>query len=194
MSAGPIDAPYAAQLLALADASIEHGLTRGRPLAVDPAAYPPALREHMACFVTLHHGGALRGCIGHLEAMQPLVVDVAENAFAAAFRDPRFPPLQAGEFAGLELEISVLTPPERMSFSSEAELLDLVVPFRDGLILEDRGRRGTFLPSVWSSLPDPRDFLRELKRKAGLPADHWSGGLQVSRYATQSISRAPRAS
>ncbi|MCB2262296.1 MAG: AmmeMemoRadiSam system protein A [Candidatus Thiosymbion ectosymbiont of Robbea hypermnestra] len=176
------------QLLTLARQSIAHGLDQGGPLPVVPAEYPPALRAQRAAFVTLQLGGGLRGCIGHLEAIQPLVLDVAENAFAAAFRDPRFPPLTRPELARLTIEISVLTPSQPLACTSEEELLRLLEPGRDGLILEDGAARGTFLPTVWESLPDPRDFLRHLKQKAGLPPDHWSERVRVERYRTESFS------
>ncbi len=174
-------------LLDLALASIRHGIETGGALRVQPEDYPPALRETLACFVTLNRRGQLRGCIGHLEAMQPLVRDVAENAWAAAFRDPRFPPLEESELGGLELHISILTPSEPMEFDSEADLLRQIRPGVDGLILEDGFARGTFLPSVWESLPRVADFWLQLKRKAGLPMDHWSDSLRVARYRTESF-------
>jgi hypothetical protein len=175
-------------LLALARESIEHGLREGRPIPVDLSGYPPVLAERRAAFVTLHDRGALRGCIGHLQAIQPLVLDVAENAFAAAFRDPRFPPLTEPELADLAIEISVLSPPEPLTFGSEEELLQMIEPGRDGLILEAGNARGTFLPTVWESLPQPRDFLRHLKQKAGLRPDYWSDDIRISRYRTESFS------
>ncbi|MGB7551682.1 MAG: AmmeMemoRadiSam system protein A [Chromatiaceae bacterium] len=174
-------------LLAVARRSIALGLEEGRPLRVHPEDYAAELRAQRAAFVTLLEFGQLRGCIGHLEPLQPLVKDVAENAFAAAFRDPRFPPVTARELEGLHIEISVLTPATPLSFGSEQELVALIEPGRDGLILEEGHARGTFLPSVWESLPDPRGFLRQLKRKAGLPEDYWSDRLQVSRYRTESF-------
>ncbi len=175
------------QLLDVAWQSLRHGLARGRPTTLDPAAFDDRLSSPGASFVTLRRHGQLRGCIGSLEAHRPLVVDVAENAFAAAFRDPRFPPLTEAELEGLTLEISVLGHPEAMHFTSEQDLLRQLRPGIDGLILEDRGRRGTFLPSVWESLPRPGDFLRHLKLKAGLPENHWSDSLRVWRYSTESF-------
>ena len=174
-------------LLALARRSIVQGLEVGRPLPVVPEEFEEPLRARRAVFVTLTTGGQLRGCIGHLEAIQPLVRDVADNAFAAAFRDPRFPPLTARELGTLRIEISVLTPATPLSFGSEAELLALIEPGRDGLILEVGAARGTFLPAVWESLPERRDFLRHLKLKAGLPPDYWSDRLRVSRYRTEAF-------
>ena len=174
-------------LLAVARRSIALGLAEGRPWRVHPEDYAAELRAQRAAFVTLQEFGQLRGCIGHLEARQPLVADVAENAFAAAFRDPRFPPVTARELEGLHIEISVLTPATPLTFGSEQELIALIEPGRDGLILEEGFARGTFLPSVWESLPKLVDFLRHLKLKAGLPEDYWSDRLRVSRYRTDSF-------
>ncbi|BCU05791.1 AmmeMemoRadiSam system protein A [Allochromatium tepidum] len=181
------DSTERAILLDIAARSIAHGLEYRRPLDLDLAEYPEPLRAIRATFVTLERHADLRGCIGVLDAFRPLVLDVAQNAFAAAFEDPRFPPLRADEYPELSLKISVLTPAEPMAFGSEAELLTQIRPGVDGLILSDRGRRGTFLPSVWEQLPDPRDFLEHLKRKAGLPMGHWSDSLRVARYATESF-------
>lgn len=174
-------------LMQVARDSIGHGLAHGVPLAVDASDYEEALTATRACFVTLNLRGDLRGCIGHLEAIQPLVVDVAENAFAAAFRDPRFPPLTGGEWPAVAIHISVLSPAQPMHFRDEQDLLAQLRPGVDGLILRDGPYRGTFLPSVWESLPQPTDFFMHLKGKAGLPADYWSDSLQVSRYTTESF-------
>lgn len=174
-------------LLDLAKRSILHGLKTGRPLKIDPAEFSPELLEPRATFVTLHKNGELRGCIGMLKAERPLAEDIAENAFAAAFRDYRFPPLTADEFEHLEIHLSLLTPPEPITFSSEEDLLVQLRPGVDGVIIEDGRRRGTFLPSVWELLPDAKDFLRHLKQKAGLPTDYWSETLRVYRYETEAI-------
>ena len=183
----PLSPEYRSQLLLVAKESIEHGLQLDRPLRVNSEAYPAALQAPRASFVTLQRHKELRGCIGHLEACLPLVVDVAENAFAAAFRDPRFPPLTTRELQDLEIHISVLTPAVPMSFSSQADLLRQLRPGIDGLILEEGHHRGTFLPSVWESLPEPEQFLAHLKRKAGLSPTHWSSSLKVKRYMTESF-------
>jgi len=175
------------RLLEVAWESLRHGLARGTPLTPDPAEFPEPLRAHRAAFVTLNHFQSLRGCIGHLEPCAPLVQDVAENAFAAAFRDPRFPRLEPWELDGLTLDISVLSIPEPMRFRDEQDLLRQLRPGVDGLILADGAARGTFLPSVWESLPTPREFLNHLKGKAGLPGGYWSPTLRVSRYHTESF-------
>ncbi len=174
-------------LLKTARRSILNGLERGRPPSIDLSRYPESLQEKRATFVTLHINGRLRGCIGTLEAIRPLVMDVTYNAYAAAFSDPRFPPLSRAEFDSLGIEISVLSPPEPMEFNSEADLLQQIRPGVDGLILEDNGYRGTFLPSVWESLPNPQEFLRHLKQKAGLSANYWSDTLKIYRYTTESF-------
>jgi AmmeMemoRadiSam system protein A len=171
-------------LLQLAEASIRHGLQQGCPLKPKRDDYDPALQEPGACFVTLKREGELRGCIGSLTAHRPLVEDVAENAYAAAFSDPRFYPLQAGELFGLELHISLLGEAEPMQFRSENDLLEQLRPGVDGLILEEGFRRGTFLPSVWEQLPEPKAFLHHLKLKAGLPVNYWSATIRISRYTT----------
>jgi len=174
-------------LLQTARDSIQHGLDRAEPLRVESADFSAELQAQRASFVTLNRSGQLRGCIGHLEACQPLVEDVADNAFSAAFRDPRFPPLSPHEVSELEIHISVLTPAEPMRFDSEVDLLRQIRPGIDGLILEDGRFKGTFLPSVWESLPRAEDFLRQLKNKAGLAQNHWSESLRVYRYETESF-------
>jgi AmmeMemoRadiSam system protein A len=178
------------QLLALAKSSIEAGLQTGRPLRINLADYTVPLREKRATFVTLQKNKQLRGCIGRLEATRPLVEDVVENAFCAAFQDPRFPPLSRDEVDALAIHLSLLTPAEPLVFTSEPDLLRQLQPGIDGLILEAGFHRGTFLPSVWESLPDPKQFLRHLKQKAGLAADYWSDEIKLSRYRTETIDAA----
>ena len=161
---------------------------QNRPLVPMESDMPPALKKVQATFVTLTMKGNLRGCIGMLEAVYPLFRDVAQNAFAAAFRDPRFPPLSETELSTVKIEISLLTPPVPFPVKSEQDLLAGMRPDVDGLILEDGFHRGTFLPAVWEDLPDPRDFLMHLKLKAGLPPDYWSDTLKVLRYTANKIS------
>lgn len=174
------------QLLQLAGESIKKGLC-GETLNVRAIDYPESLRVLRASFVTLHLDENLRGCIGTLEARQTLVEDVASNAYNAAFRDPRFSTLTWPEYERLDIHISVLSLPEPLQFSTEEELLTQLRPRVDGLILEEDYRRGTFLPSVWDQLADPREFLRQLKHKAGLPPDYWSRRIRVQRYTVESI-------
>jgi hypothetical protein len=134
--------------------------------------------------------GELRGCIGSLEPLRRLGVDVRENALGAAFRDPRFAPLQRSEFETVVVEVSLLGRSEPMRFSGEPELLAQLVPGRDGLVLEVGERRATFLPQVWEALPVPRNFVAALKQKAGLPQDFWSAALKARRYRVAKWSEA----
>lgn len=173
---------HAEALVDLAWRSVRHGLDAGAPLAVDAEALPEALRHHGAAFVTLKCGGALRGCIGSAQAYRPLAADVADNAYAAAFRDPRFAPLRVDELDGLSLSLSVLTPPREMAVADEADLLRALRPRRDGLIIQSQGRRALFLPAVWEQLPDPRLFLAHLKAKAGLDPSAPAGDLKAWRF------------
>ncbi|HXH01977.1 MAG TPA: AmmeMemoRadiSam system protein A [Candidatus Competibacteraceae bacterium] len=176
-----------ATLLAVARQSILLGL-EGQRLLPPVDDYPPLLREHRASFVTLEREGDLRGCIGTLQARQPLVRDVSEHAHAAAFADPRFLPLTRAELSGLELHISVLSPLTPLLFADEHDLLRQLRPGIDGLVLRLGRQHATFLPSVWEHLPEPRRFLAQLKRKAGLPTDFWSDELCVERYTVEIFS------
>jgi AmmeMemoRadiSam system protein A len=177
------------QLLQLARQSIAHGLAQHAPLCPQHAEYSDHLLQHRACFVTLSllPDEQLRGCIGSLEAYRPLVDDVAANAYAAAFQDPRFMPLKHEELERLHIHISVLSPREAVSFTSEQDLLQQIRPGIDGLVITDMHHRGTFLPSVWESVPDPQEFMMHLKMKAGLPANYWSDTIRVERYTTESF-------
>lgn len=152
----------------------------GLPTRAEPDAQ--GLELPGATFVTLTLEGELRGCIGSLEARRPLGQDVRDNARAAAFRDPRFPPLDAAEFSRVRVEVSLLSPPVPLDCADEADALRQLRPGVDGVILEAQGRRATFLPQVWEELPEGPDFLRHLRRKAGLPADEWTAGTRLSRY------------
>lgn len=174
-------------LLEAADAAIKFGLEHGKCLSLDITKYPEKLQQKRASFVTLEINHQLRGCIGTLFAHQPLVLDVAHNAFAAAFQDSRFDPLSSAEYPLLTKHISVLSVPVPMQFDSEENLLSQLRPGIDGLFLSDQGRRGTFLPSVWESLPDPRQFLQHLKMKAGLPPSYWSDTIKIERYTSEVI-------
>ena len=175
-------------LLGIALDSIVSGLECGQPVRIAPEALPDKLSESRASFVTLEQEGKLRGCIGSLEPHTMLVDDVSHNAYAAAFKDPRFKPLQADELESLTIQVSVLGQAEAFNFDSELDLVRQLRPGVDGLILKDNEFRGTFLPSVWKSLPEPGKFLAHLKLKAGLPGDHWSDTVRVWRYTTESFS------
>jgi AmmeMemoRadiSam system protein B/AmmeMemoRadiSam system protein A len=171
------------QLLALAREAI------AQALGLQPASAPPRdawLREQRATFVTLKSAGRLRGCIGMLEATRPLGEDVRANARAAALQDPRFAALGLAELDEIDIEVSVLSAPARIAFEDHADLLRQIVPGRDGLILEcdtpAGRRRGTLLPQVWEDIPDPEQFVAQLKLKAGIPADTRSSRCAFRRY------------
>ncbi|MDX9787385.1 MAG: AmmeMemoRadiSam system protein A [Desulfobacterales bacterium] len=133
----------------------------------------PLLLEKRGCFVTLHKKGVLRGCIGTIEAVKPLLSCVKDNALNAAFGDPRFPALTAAELPEIEVEISVLTPPEPLPFSDEQDLKKKLIPGVHGVILTHGRRSATFLPQVWEQLPEVESFLTHLCLKAGLPGKAW---------------------
>lgn len=175
-----------AQLLTLARRSMEAWVSRRAdwPLGRD---LDPHLLQPGASFVSLHAGGKLRGCLGSLVARQPLAVDVGEHARAVASEDYRFAPVQPEELADIEIEISVLTQPESMTVTGEADLLQQLRPGVDGLVLDDGRRRVTFLPLVWTQLPDPALFVRQLKRKAGWSENYWTDEIRVQRYLSLSF-------
>ena len=156
------------------------------------AGAPPAsgwredwLRAPGASFVTLRLAGELRGCIGSVDAHRALGDDVAHNAHAAAYRDPRFPPVAAAELALISVEVSVLSPREALAARNQAHAREILRPGIDGVYLEYGGCRATFLPQVWESLPEVDRFLDELRRKAGLPEGFWHPELRLSRYTVE---------
>jgi AmmeMemoRadiSam system protein B/AmmeMemoRadiSam system protein A len=168
-------------LLAHARASIAEAL---RLIAL-PAPEHAFLNQPGATFVTLRKAGDLRGCIGSLSPRRLLREDVRANARAAAFDDPRFDPLVAEEYGEIDVEVSVLSASTPLPVASEADLYARLRPGIDGLVLELGHRRSTFLPQVWDTLAAPRDFVGELKRKAGLPRDFWSAELRFARYTVE---------
>ncbi len=165
-------------LLPIARAAIAR--TLGVPLAADETA--PWLATHGACFVTLTQEGELRGCIGTLQAHRPLLDDVKSNAVSAALRDPRFVPMNEAELETTSVEVSLLSPTQVMASQDEDDVLAQLRPSVDGVVFEYGGYRSTFLPQVWEQLPHPRQFMAQLKRKAGLPGDFWAEGVRLSRY------------
>ncbi len=158
------------------------GFSPASPSGVDE----PALRRVAASFVTLQVENSLHGCMGSLEARRPLVEDVEANARAAAFDDPRFPRLTAADLPNLRIEISVLSPLEPILARDRDELLRVLRPGVDGVMVEGGPKRATFLPQVWSSLSRPVDFVRELLRKAGLPVDATPREVSFQRYTVES--------
>lgn len=175
------------ELLSLARQSIQAGIVQGRraPCPDVPAdVVPPVVRS---TFVTLRIGAELRGCCGSIDAHRRLAEDVWSNAWASAFADPRFPGLNAEEYAGLDVHISVLGELELLEIADEAALLKMLRPDVDGLVLEMGAVRSTFLPAVWEQIEEPAQFVRQLKLKAGWRGDFWSRGIRVWRYTAESF-------
>lgn len=173
-------------LLEIARRSLEEALRHGRMYELKLDTLPPRLREKGASFVTLTQDGELRGCIGSAHAHQPLALDVRDNAVKAALADPRFPPMRAEELERTEIEVSVLTPLQRLEYRSPEELLAQIVPGRHGLLLVRGGRRALLLPQVWEKVTDKVTFLEHLALKAGLPAEAWQDpGAEVYVFEVQ---------
>jgi AmmeMemoRadiSam system protein A len=173
-------------LLRLAREAMEHGVCGKKLPPLDDASLTPSLREQGASFVTITIAGDLRGCIGALEAYQPLVDDVREHAVAAALEDPRFSPVAQTELSRIKLEVSCLTAPHPLEYSTSEDLLARLHPHVDGVILKSDFRRATFLPQVWEKIPDPEDFLDHLCAKMGAKSSLWRNTkLQVYVYQVE---------
>ena len=178
-----------ARLLAVAAASLDFAAAHEgeAPEVALGADVSSALSAQRASFVTLERDGRLRGCIGSPAPRMPLCRDVAVNAVAAGFGDPRFSPLKPSELAELTISISALSPATPLALADEDELVARLHPGRDGLILRERGAGALFLPSVWRVLPDRRAFVQHLKRKMGRASDHWSGSMRAWRFTAESF-------
>jgi len=176
-----LDPIHGARLARAARSAIREAL-QGPNEARDPALAEPYYQQKSGTFVTLYRGERLHGCIGSLEPRLPLVLQIEENAVAAAIEDPRARPLRVEDVGRLRVEISVLSPLVRVPCQDEASAIAALVPHEDGVVLRLGMRRATFLPQVWESLPEPRVFLAELREKAGLRPDLWPRELEVFRY------------
>lgn len=173
-------------LLRLAREAVESAVKGEALPPLDRQTLPSSLREEGASFVTLTIHGELRGCIGALEAYQPLADDVREHAVAASLRDPRFPPVGESELSRIRLEVSRLTAPHPLEYSSGDDLLKKLRPHVDGVILKDGFRRATFLPQVWEKIPDPAEFLDHLCQKMGARPGLWRDAkLVVQTYQVE---------
>jgi uncharacterized protein len=173
-------------LLKIAREALEQSV-RGKTIPeINLSALPPTLQEHGASFVTLTQNSRLRGCIGTLEAYQPLAKDVQEHAMAAALQDPRFPQVQPAELTQIHIEVSALSPKTPLPYQNPDDLLKKIRPNIDGVVLEDGHRKATFLPQVWEKVPDKQQFLSHLCMKMGSPEDLWrKKPLTVSTYQVQ---------
>jgi AmmeMemoRadiSam system protein A len=186
MMTGKVDPSEQDQLLRIARQALEASVN-GNPLpALQMTELPPSLTADGASFVTLTIHGQLRGCIGALQAYQPLAKDVQEHAMAAAMQDFRFPQVRPAELPTIEIEVSILTPAEPLDYDGPEDLVRKLKPGEDGLVLADGFRKATFLPQVWDSLPTAEEFLSHLCLKMGAPSDLWKKKhLDVSIYHVQ---------
>jgi AmmeMemoRadiSam system protein A len=190
---GDLDEQVQSVLIELARSSIEAGLDGLAAVVPGPSeldALPEPARERRGVFVTLMVAGELNGCIGSLEGADPLAVAVPSLAWEAAFADPRLPALSRSDVNALAIKVSVLSTLEKMAAATEAEVVAALRPGVDGLVLAAGLRRATFLPSVWESLPDPVQFVRQLGAKAHLRAGSWPEGLSAFRYTAQEFGSA----
>ena len=161
-------------LLDLARRSIWYFFHKGDLLEFNNLMHlPKLLKTKLASFVTLKKYEELRGCIGHILPIQPLYQDVIENSVAAAFRDPRFPPLHISEFNEIKIAVSVLSKPKILKWFTLDDLFEQL-KVNQGVILRSGLRQATYLPEVWQQLPQKEKFLSSLARKAGLPSDIWT--------------------
>ena len=174
-------------ILKVARHAIQYGLTYKSPPLLELENYTPQLQAKAATFVTLKETNKLRGCIGTLEAYQPLIQDVAEHAYAAAFNDPRFPPVNSIEEPMLHISISLLSSPDTISLNNEQELVAQLEPRKTGLILEYGPHKATYLPSVWEQISSPQEFVSQLKRKAGLAEQFWDDSMTFKTYYCEMI-------
>lgn len=175
---------FSKMVLDICKSSIESGLQLGNSL---PRNYPDVLDERGACFVTLQIHNQLRGCIGSVIAHRPLMVDLIKNAHAAAFSDPRFNELTLDEFDMLQIEVSLLSKPEKIEFKTEKELLAKITLGTDGIILRDGNKQGVYLPTVWEQLKDKKLFLTSLKTKAGMDKEVLSESFEAFKFQTTTI-------
>jgi AmmeMemoRadiSam system protein A len=182
-----LDASERCRLLHLARRSIGSGNDLYSPRPLPQEDWPAALLSPRATFVTLRIAGELRGCCGSVEPKRPLAEDVWHNAWVSAYADPRFGPVSAAEITSLEIAVSVLTPLEPIAARNDDELLATLEPGVDGLVLRCSNSGATFLPAVWDSVSDAREFLARLKAKAGWPPGYWPSGMTALRYRTQTF-------
>jgi AmmeMemoRadiSam system protein A len=183
------DPAFAEEMRARGEALVRWARARLAEELGGPTATPPSgpwCSDPGATFVTIRwKDGSLQGCIGSLEPYRSIVSDVAHNVIASALHDPRAAPLTLDKLGDLDFELSILSPIEPIDFSDEASAIAALRVGTDGVVMECRGHRGTFLPSMWPVLGDARNFLRELKRKSGLPRDFWEADVRLKRYTVE---------
>jgi AmmeMemoRadiSam system protein A len=177
------------EMLALARKAIASYLLSSRPLKLSAKDVSPPLRQKGCVFVTLTIDDALRGCIGHLEPVMPLYLDIVENAISAAFRDPRFMPLDKDELDRINIEISLIGPPKKLRYDSPEDLLSKITPLRDGVTISLGPYKATYLPQVWEELTDKEAFMCSLCIKAGMDPYSWKNAKpEVETYQVEKFS------
>ena len=177
---------YGSQILSAARKSLELAV-QGKKYRPSRKEYDDHLFDRGAVFVTLSKNGDLRGCIGSLYPHQAIVADVADNAYNAALNDNRFSAINQDELKDIKISVSLLTGYERIDYKDEQHLLSQLRPEIDGIVIRDGNRQGLFLPSVWKQIPDRKDFLNNLKLKAGMSPSFWSNDIKVYRFRTVEI-------
>ena len=183
----PIDKKDQQTLLEIARENIQVFLTTGRNLHIEETVFSKPLQQALGNYVRLILDKKTRGAVGNLQSHLPLITDVSQNAYDAAFEDPRFPPLTREEMKETTIEITLLTPPEPIICNNEQELRKHICEGEDGLLLAEGVHSSHLLPSDWHHLPDVASFMATLKKKAGLPTDYWSDNLTVHRFSTLSF-------
>lgn len=176
-------------MFAIAESAIIEGLRGRRPSTPSLESLTPSLREPRGVFVTLTVDDELNGCIGSLSGEEPLGQGVARHAWSAAFADPRLPALRWSDWAGLVIEVSVLSPLEEIPARTRREVIEEIRPGVDGVLISAGARRGVFLPAVWEQLPEPEDFLDHLLLKAGMSSRSWPEGMEAWRFTARKYSR-----
>jgi len=180
-------------ILQLARDALRVAAERGHLPSITLNDLPSVLQQTGASFVTLKKNDDLRGCIGALEAKLPLAEDIRQHTVAAALYDYRFPVVEANEVEDISIEVSILTEPKQLAYKDPEELLRLLRPLVDGVIITDGTRRATFLPQVWERIPSPSLFLAMLCEKASLPPNAWeTQDLQVFIYQVETIHEEPK--
>ena len=179
------------KLLRIAREAITRAVRNEQLIRIELQEHSQLLRDPGASFVTLTIREKLRGCIGTLEANQPLILDVQEHAVAAAMEDYRFPVVREEELQLINIEISRLTPVQLVDYSTPDNLVSKIRVNVDGVLIKASGRRATFLPQVWEKVPDPEQFLSQLCVKMGAPPDLWRGRrVQIYTYQVENIKEA----
>ena len=178
---------YNEELLRLARVSLEEAVLHQRKYEPSRDDFSEILFNKGAAFVTLTENGNLRGCIGTLFPHEAVAADIAQNAYAAALSDNRFSPVTTEELEKINISISFLTGYERVIYRDEEDLLNKIEAGTDGVVIRDGNRQGLFLPSVWKQIPDKKEFLQNLKLKAGMSPSYWSNNIKVYRFRTVEI-------